>query len=81
MGKEISLIAFLDEVVSRNTQHYRKDFELDAQDILELQAGDVIPLTKLINSDVELYVEDKNCFQARIGHTKLRKAVQISKIL
>lgn len=30
MGKEISLIAFLDEVVSRNTQHYRKDFELDA---------------------------------------------------
>ena len=57
------------------------DFELDAQDILELQAGDVIPLTKLINSDVELYVEDKNCFQARIGHTKLRKAVQISKIL
>lgn len=31
MEKEISLIAFLDEVVSRNTQHYRKDFELDAQ--------------------------------------------------
>ena len=31
MGKEISLIAFLDEVVSRNTQRYRKDFELDAQ--------------------------------------------------
>ena len=24
MEKEISLIAFLDEVVSRNTQHYRK---------------------------------------------------------
>lgn len=31
MGKEISLIAFLDEVVSRNTQHYKSDFELDAQ--------------------------------------------------
>lgn len=31
MKKEISLIAFLDEVVSRNTQHYKKDFELDAQ--------------------------------------------------
>ena len=31
MGREISLIAFLDEVVSRNTQHYKKDFELDAQ--------------------------------------------------
>ena len=31
MGKEISLIAFLDEVVSRNTQHHRSDFELDAQ--------------------------------------------------
>jgi len=31
VGKEISLIAFLDEVVSRNTQHYKSDFELDAQ--------------------------------------------------
>ena len=31
MGREISLIAFLDEVVSRNTQHYKSDFELDAQ--------------------------------------------------
>ena len=31
MGKEISLIAFLDEVVSRNTQHHKSDFELDAQ--------------------------------------------------
>lgn len=33
MEQEISLIAFLCEVVSRNTQHYRKDFELDAQKI------------------------------------------------
>lgn len=57
------------------------EFELDAQDILHLQIGDVIPLTKRISSDVELYVEDKECFQARIGHTKLRKAVEISKIL
>ena len=57
------------------------EFELDAQDILQLQIGDVIPLTKRISSDVELYVEDEECFQAKIGHTKLRKAVEISKIL
>lgn len=31
MGKQINLIAFLNGVVSRNTQNYRKDFELDAQ--------------------------------------------------
>ena len=31
MEKQINLIAFLDEVVSRNTQHYKKDFVLDAQ--------------------------------------------------
>ena len=37
MGKEISLIAFLDEVVSSNTQHYRKDFELDAHNLLDAQ--------------------------------------------
>ena len=36
MGKEISLIAFLDEVVSRNTQHYKKDFELDAQKLRDM---------------------------------------------
>lgn len=57
------------------------EFELDAQDILQLQTGDVIPLTKRISSDVELYVEDQACFQAKIGHTKLRKAVEVSKIL
>ena len=31
MEKQINLIAFLSKVVSRNTQNYRKDFELDAQ--------------------------------------------------
>jgi hypothetical protein len=31
MGKEISLIAFLSKVVSRNTLNYRKDFEFSGQ--------------------------------------------------
>ena len=57
------------------------EFELDAQDILQLQTGDVIPLTKRIHSDIDVYVEDQECFQAKIGHTKLRKAIQISKTL
>ena len=35
------------------------EFELDAQDILQLQTGDVIPLTKRIHSDIDVYVEDQ----------------------
>lgn len=56
-------------------------FELDTQDVLKLQAGDVIPLNKSIDSDIEIMVEGVAGFRAKPGHTKLRKAVQIEKIL
>ncbi len=56
-------------------------FELDAQEIMKLQVGDVVPLNKSIDSDIEVMVEDVLSFTAKPGHTKLRKAVQIDKVL
>lgn len=56
-------------------------FELDTQEILQLQVGDVVPLYKNIDSDIEIMVEDVSGFTAKPGHTKLRKAVQIEKVL
>ncbi len=58
-----------------------QQFELDAQDIVKLQVGDVVPLNKNIDSDIEVRVEDVLSFYAKPGHTKLRKAVQIDKVL
>lgn len=56
-------------------------FQLDTQEVLQMQVGDVIPLNKNINSDVDIQVEDIVSFQAKPGHTRLRKAVQITKVL
>lgn len=54
------------------------EFSLDAQDILQLTPGDVIPLNKKLDSKISVYVEDVACFEAKVGHTRLRKAVEIS---
>ncbi|MBU3878564.1 FliM/FliN family flagellar motor switch protein [Faecalicatena sp. AGMB00832] len=56
-------------------------FELDAQEVMKLQVGDVVPLNKRIDSDIEVMVEDVSSFTAKPGHTKLRKAIQIEKVL
>lgn len=57
------------------------EFSLDAQDILQLQPGDVVPLNKKVDSDIDIYVEDVACFEAKLGHTKLRKAIEVSRVL
>lgn len=40
-----------------------------------------MPLNKRIDSDIEVMVEDVSSFTAKPGHTKLRKAIQIEKVL
>ncbi|WP_343248385.1 flagellar motor switch protein FliM [Diplocloster hominis] len=56
-------------------------FALDAQEVMDLQVGDVIPIGKHLDTDIEIFVEDMACFEAKLGHTKLNKAVSISKVL
>lgn len=57
------------------------EFQVDLQDILQLQVGDVIPLNKRVNSDIYLMVDNIPWFEAKLGETKLRKAVKINKLL
>ena len=58
-----------------------QEFQLDAHDVLELRVGDVVPINMNINEDVTVYVGDMACFEAKLGQTKLRKAVEISREL
>lgn len=69
LESEVEIRAILDE------------FQLDAQEILQLQPGDVVPLNKKVDSGASIYVEDVVCFEASVGHTKLRKAIEVSKVL
>lgn len=57
------------------------EFELDTQEILQLQVGDVVPLNKIVESDIDILVEGVPTFTAKPGHTKLKKAVQIEKVM
>lgn len=56
-------------------------FDLDMQEILQLQVGDVVPLNKSVNGSVDVFVEGVETFKAKPGHTGLRKAVRIEKVL
>ncbi len=40
-----------------------------------------MPLNKKVDTDIDIYVEDVACFEAKLGHTKLRKAIEISRVL
>lgn len=75
--------AILDSLVDSNIEVKAvfDKLQLDLQDILHLQVDDVIPLNKSINSDVQLMVDDVPWFSAKLGQTKLKKAVKISKLI
>lgn len=54
------------------------EFSLDLRDIVQLQVDDVIPLSKNINSDIKVIVDDTPWFNAKMGETKQKKAVKLS---
>ena len=56
------------------------DIQIDFYDLMQLQIGDVIPLNKKINSDIVLKVDDIPWFNAKLGETKLKKAVKITSL-
>ncbi|WP_312643795.1 flagellar motor switch protein FliM [Hydrogenoanaerobacterium sp.] len=57
------------------------EFELGMHDVLQLQVGDIIPLNKNINSDIQVLVEDVPWFTAKLGKIKTRKAVKVNKFM
>lgn len=56
------------------------EIEIDFYDLMQLQVGDIIPLNKKINSDITLKVDDTPWFKAKLGETKLKKAVKITSL-
>ena len=56
------------------------DIDIDFYDLMQLQVGDIIPLNKKINSDITLKVDDTPWFTARLGETKMKKAVKITSL-
>lgn len=57
------------------------DFRLDLRDIVRLQVADVIPLNKSINSDILVTVDDTPWFQAKLGESKLKKAIKLNNLI
>lgn len=55
--------------------------DIDINDILQLQVNDVIPLNKRVDSDITITVDNNPWFTAKLGETKLRKAVKINQLV
>lgn len=51
--------------------------ELDMQEILSLEKGDIIPIDTKINDDIIVEVGDVPWFSAKLGEMKIKKAVKI----
>lgn len=69
VGSELELKVVLDEL------------SLELHDVLQLQVDDIIPLTKNVNSDVDVTVNNVPWFKAKLGETRLRKAVKINQLI
>lgn len=69
VGSELELKVVLDEL------------NLELHDVLQLQVDDIIPLTKNVNSDVDVTVNNVPWFKAKLGETRLRKAVKINQLI
>lgn len=57
------------------------EFQLELQDVLSLQVSDVIPLSKNINGDITITVDNTPWFNAKLGEVKLKKAVKLNSIM
>ena len=56
-------------------------FQLELQEIMQLQPDDVIPLAKRVDSDVLVTVDKIPWFTAKLGQTKKKKAMRLNDIL
>ncbi|MCL2698604.1 MAG: FliM/FliN family flagellar motor switch protein, partial [Oscillospiraceae bacterium] len=56
------------------------EVDLDMLDVLRLQAGDIIPLGKSIDSNIILNVGGKKWFDGKMGVFNNKKAVKIENI-
>lgn len=55
--------------------------QLDMQEVVNLQKGDIIPLGRRVDSDIFVTVDDVPWFTAKLGQQKIRKAIKICDII
>ena len=55
--------------------------EATLEDILNIQAGDLIILDKKVNNNVDIHVEDEKWFEGKWGTRKNKGAIKINKII
>lgn len=66
---DLELTAVLDEI------------EIDLYDLMQMQVGDIVPLNKKTDDFITLKVDNKPWFNAKLGETKMKKAVKINSII
>lgn len=55
--------------------------QIELEDILSLRVGDVIPLNKTVNDNIQILVDNTPWVEGKIGCKKNKKAVKIEKLL
>lgn len=55
--------------------------KITVSDLMELQVGDVLPLNKNINEEIDVYVADLHKFKAKPGVRKSRLAIKITSLV
>jgi len=55
--------------------------EITVQDLLQLQVGDVVPLSRRVTQDLDLYVSDRLKFKAQAGVLGRYLAVQVTSLV
>lgn len=55
--------------------------EITVQDLLQLQVGDVVPLSRRVNQDMDLYVSEQLKFKAQAGVLGRYLAVQVTSLV
>lgn len=55
--------------------------EITVQDLLQLEVGDVVPLMRRVNQDLDLYVSDRLKFKAQAGMLGRYLAVQVNSLV
>ena len=56
-------------------------FQLNLSDVMNLQLADVIPLSKSINSDIDIVIDDIPWYSAKLGKVKMKKAVKLNELI
>lgn len=82
-GEEIKKRVILEALNDSNLEikAVLDEFQLELHDIINMQVDDVIPLSKSIDSDIYITVDNTPWYSAKLGECKLKKAVKLNHLM